>query len=70
MKMYSDINFYHIKLMISTIVINYRNAMIQPHKVIIRDDNGYSWIKFFDIHTLFITNQVRDVDIHKLFIRF
>jgi len=37
---------------------------------VIRDDNEYSWVEFFDIYILFIINDVKSLDIYKLFISF
>jgi len=39
-------------------------------KQVIRDDNEYSWVEFFDIYILFIINDVKSLDIYKLFISF
>jgi hypothetical protein len=34
------------------------------------DDNGYSWVEFLDIFTLPIIHRIKNLDIHKLLIRF
>jgi hypothetical protein len=34
------------------------------------DGNGYSWVEFFDIFTLPIIHRKKNLDIHKLSIRF
>jgi len=46
------------------------DTKISQNEMISMDDNKHLCVEFLDIHTLVVSHQVKNIDIHKLLIEF